>query len=564
MHQKSLKQCIVKLLPISLFSVVTFGIYMPSVLFLGNLDELKIDYYKVFPIVLCVGAVAFLAENSLGFLLRNTPKLWEIYADLLFSCTLGFYLQGNFLNVFLPRLDGNEIRWEEFREYDVLSVIAWMFCVIFPIVLSIYEFHKWDKMRKYGCWFLSAMQMLALVILIVTSKRTVPNDIVVTSNGLFELSKQDNIVVFVVDTLDAQWAEQYILEDEQNKDVVKDFTYFDNVVSGGAPTILGMPALITGFYYEDPFHMDVDEYYQKAYAQSTLFKDLSEKDYDVKVYTNMLYLNHADIENIRNVDTIEVLDESYKIASLSQFTSYLYRFAAYYAMPYPLKRYFAFYSGDFTQCIDAKVTLSGEEYKINDAKFYQKLREDNLSISNEEKNVFVLYHLNGAHSPYGMNEYCEEVEKEETSLEQQIQGEVVILSEYLEQMKELGVYDASTIIITADHGGVGLYQNPAVFIKRPFAINSEAQINSAPAMFRNVRASIAEAFLEDYSVYGPGLFDDMTEYETDGRDHTVAGGYRTLSYSDKRTGYEYDRYKVVGSARDLDSIMDINPYTEGN
>ena len=49
-----------------------------------------------------------------------------------------------------------------------------------------------------------------------------------------------------------------------------------------------------------------------------------------------------------------------------------------------------------------------------------------------------------------INENAEYVE--EATLTQALRGDFKIIKTYIEQLKELGIYDNTTIIVTADHG----------------------------------------------------------------------------------------------------------------
>ena len=69
-----------------------------------------------------------------------------------------------------------------------------------------------------------------------------------------------------------------------------------------------------------------------------------------------------------------------------------------------------------------------------------------------EKPCFRFYHITGAHTPYKMNENIQVVPVGQSSEEQQAVGVLKIVAEYLSRLKALGVYDRTTVIVTADHG----------------------------------------------------------------------------------------------------------------
>ena len=96
---------------------------------------------------------------------------------------------------------------------------------------------------------------------------------------------------------------------------------------------------------------------------------------------------------------------------------------------------------------------------------------------------------------------------------------------YMDMMKEAGVYDSSIIVILGDHGQheIGSPEiNPAVLVKSPYESHDTLQYNSSPVHFRNVVATIAGTVTEDYSVYGPSVYDITKESDVE-RLHTFRG-----------------------------------------
>lgn len=72
-----------------------------------------------------------------------------------------------------------------------------------------------------------------------------------------------------------------------------------------------------------------------------------------------------------------------------------------------------------------------------------------------------------------MNEYGESAKFDSymQGLYQQTAGDLNMITEYIGQLKKLGIYDDTTIIITADHGITGTLEEldyermPSLFIK---------------------------------------------------------------------------------------------------
>ena len=495
-----------------LFLVFTVFIYIPSEEYLGNIGELKVKYVNVAPFLLMTAGAVFTVLVLAALLIRKHKKLSGVFIDLVFGFTLGMYIQSNFLNAGLEQLNGTEIVWNNTSGEAILSLSVWILCLILPHIIRLISDKLEAKISFYGSIALILMQVASFTGLLFTPAQQLQTGTTLSKEKEFELSKTDNVVVFVVDTLDAQWAEEYIIGDPRYEQFLEDYTYFDNVVSGGAPTILGIPAMLTGEFYD--LSEGLMPFIRQANGKNRLFSDLKNNHFNIRLYTDNQYLEGERFDIIDNAAVGTV----YRLADPVRFVKSIYKVTAYIGMPYQFKRRFLIYSAEITNNVESTDT-GIEVYQLDDPDFYTDYKANGIALTSDEP-VFVLYHLFGAHGPYSMNENAERVKKSKTSLKQQIDGTMKIISEYIDEMKEKGIYDSSTIIITADHGGEALYQNPAVFVKRrnehhPFAVSS------VPLTFRNLRATFAEGSIADYrDKYGPGMFDVEESEQTELRRHT--------------------------------------------
>lgn len=546
-----------ELIPPVCFLIITFCIFMPSSLFLGNIDEFAVDYMDILPIIIVVTLAVLAVIFIVGtVILAISEKAFNVYVLLIFGIALSFYIQGNFLNPKFDVLNGTVIDWSNYTTSSVISVGVWLVCLVLPQIAAHF---KENIMRMISCWgsyFLAAVQTVTLVVLILTTTRTIETDFALTKKGQFELSKNDNIVMFIVDTLDAQWAERDIISNSDYAGQLKDFTYFDNVVAGGAPTILGLPILLTGYYYDTT--KSIDEYCCEAYDKSAFLEDIANSNYDVKLYTDYSHLNGADKSNIYNAEN----RQKYVISSYTEFAKYLYKLTGFYAMPTPVKRFFWFYGDDLTKLVKIN-GLSDEIYEADDPQFYFDFKEKGLKAENRN-NMFVLYHLFGAHGPYNMDENAQKVEETNTHDGQvnQIKGSMKIVLEYIDEMKKLGIYNNSTIIIAADHGGVDIYQNPAVFIKQKDQIQSEIIVNQDPVTFKNLHATIADIVLEDASSYGPTMY--QMAGNNDARYHVSPVVLNKEYFPDDKfvESRDYCVFKIEGNPRDMKNVSVVTDEEE--
>lgn len=490
---------ILLLLPPTIFLIFTFAIYMPSSLFISNIDDFALDYIKIVPLIALVSVAVLVIVYIIGLIIP-LKRLFYSYVLLVFSLALGFYIQGNFLNPAFNSLNGKEIAWSEYKINGIISIIAWILVFVVPQVVYAIKENIMSLIVKWGSLFVTAMQLVSLVVLLLTTHKVVSNDFAVTKNGEFELSSKNNTIMFVVDTLDASWFEDMLLPNEEYKKSLKDFTYFDDAVAGGAPTVLGIPTLLTGKIDMDASR-DTSEYYKDAYESSSLFADMQKSNCNVKLFTEFYYLDYCDKNSIDNLK----MEQKYVISSRRGFMECLYKFVSFYAMPQFLKQNFWLYSGEFNQYITLEDNTSNL-YKLDDAQFYQDFKEKGITTQND-KDTFVMYHLNGAHSPYVMDENAQAVPSDSIGVDSQIRGIFKIIKEYMDELKAKGIYDSSTIIITADHGGIDLYSNPAILVKERNANHDEMVVSDSKITFTNVNNTIASSTLKDSSAYGENVFE---------------------------------------------------------
>ena len=555
---------ILAILPETVFLLVTFAVFAPSSLFLSNIDEFFISYGKLLPILLVVSLLILVVCLMIAVVLEKEDWVVRWKAGI-FGVALGFYLQSNFLNPDLPELNGIAIDWEQYFTWGILSSIAWLLCIVIPQVLISYCREILVKITKYTSSFLTAVQMITLVVLLLTTSDTCSSNIALLKEEEFTVGKENNIIIFVLDALGAGKMEEVLANNPGIKDDLEDFTFFTNAVSGGAYTSVGMPMFFTGMEF-DSAYQDYDDYLQEAWSSVEIYDQLKEQNYDIRIFTDGRYLTNVSEEVISNA---EYVGESYFIENYVEFAKDIYQFTGFYSMPQIIKPYFWLYSDDITRQIkttgwevrEDEINLAIEneanKYTFDDVQFYRDYQSSNgLNVNYD--NAYRLYHLFGAHPPFNMDENLQPVESDEI---QQIKGSMKIVRDYIDDLKQLNLYDSSTIIITADHGRgsdeEGIQQNPCVMIKMA-GEKHDLIYNDAPIHFRNVLATIAKSFMEDYSSYGPSVY-DIDEYSDVERLHTIAAPVRGKLFPEIEDQVAFSRFIIPENARDIEGIKIYEP-----
>lgn len=539
-----------RMFPVTLFLIVTYAIFTPSSLFLNNINEFSLQYIRVIPIIAWT-ALKLWAIISIIPLCLKWEKAIRFYMAFLFSIVCGGYIQSNFLNPAFSSLDGTAIDWSLYALQGRVSAGVWIICILATILSVVWWGEKLERVIKYISYFLSAVQIASLLVLVLTCRLDDSSNYGFSKEGQFSVGSDENIILFVVDTLQAAAMEEYIASDAFTEGELQNFTFFDNAVSGGAPTQLAMPVLLTGMEY-DPMQSE-DEYKQEMWEETMLYRDLHENGYDVRFFTE-LGATPGIPDGI--ADNYVMTGNSW-IEDYFLFGKQLYKLVNFYVMPQFLKEKFWV----TTDAITETITKVDSSYRIDDVQFYREMDEMG-GVFTDNKKTFRLYHLKGVHAPYNMNENLEKVEEGSVTEQQQLQGIMKVICVYLEAMKQAGIYETSTIIIVGDHGrheSGNLESNPAVLIKRAKE-SHPLEINSAPIHFRNVVATIADAGIDDYSCYGPSAYDITGDSDVE-RLHTINNSVRRRLVLDKDVEEAwYYRFIIPDEADVQDEYHIWNPY----
>lgn len=545
------KDTLLKVLPTAFLLIVTYAIYIPSSLFLGNIEEFSLHYIHIVPSILCMSVILITGVCVLALCMTNEKNI-VFCTSIIFAIALGIYVQSNFLNPKLPSLDGTEINWMLYQKENRISLCCWVLCIIILPVCALIMERKTEKIMKYTAYFLSAVQLMSLLVLIYANRLDEQAHYDFTKTGEFSIGHESNILLFVVDAVQADAMEEYLTSDAYLEDWLENFTFFDNSVSGGAPTSLAFPLLLTGVEY-DP-EQPLEEYMTEIWDETLLYNDLRDHNYDVRFYTEGTSISDYPKGMIANF----IYNGGVGIDNYLEFSSRLYQLANFYCLPQCVKEYFWLTTDDFK----GSIAYSNNGYKVDDVRFYEDLQSASY-ISKDYERSFRLYHLCGVHKPYTINENVENVEKNSVTEQQVLAGDMKIIHKYIEYLKTAGLYESSTIMIMGDHGrheAGCIEDNPAVLIKLPGESHALAH-SSSPIHFRNIVATIARSVVEDYSAYGPCVY-DITEDSDVERLHTIDTTVRSriAIEEDYDASLKYTRFMIMGDAGA--GIYRVwNPYT---
>lgn len=521
------------LIPVETFFIFSLFIFGPLELYSSNAEELWFGKFDIILIVLCVSLVLFLVLSFIGLIFNY--KFFEIFIKCILGVTIGLYVQGNFLNIKYGTgvLDGGYINWSQYTSYAIINSIIWLVCFSIPFIIHKIQKKNFNKIAIGISLVITFMQIPALFVTMLQSSNISNGAYTLSTDGMYTLSENENIVVFVLDTLDETYFNEFINENPEYKEKLNGFIHFDNTLASGARTTIAIPSMLTGIPYKK--ETTYTEYIDSIWDGDTPIDILNENGYDNRLYAEPIYFGSGAADSIKNFSNAHQKVGSYKI-----LTKKIYKLTLYKYSPHVLKRFLWFNTAEFDQA------KSKNEYSVGDAKFYKNYSANGFSYTDEYTKAFRFYLLEGAHSPYTLTASCTR-DKKGTSRKEQIKGCFNIVIDMIEDMKRNHVFQSSTIIITADHGDIAKAQHPIFLYKAPNADTPYKTSHSPISLF-----DLQNLFVELATNTGDGL--NVLEQHKDGR---VRNFYL---YTGNNNSSRIQEYQTSGTADDLEKLQLINEF----
>lgn len=449
----------------------------------------------------------FIASSFLLAALRG--RIFNYTASVLFAATLSAYIQGNFLSKNMGTLTGDAIAWQQYTGAMAVNLGIW--AVLFLAVFFVLYLNKkiWTNVLRLASCLLVVMQLAGLGSILISQK---PQDkpageVYLSDKELADFSKEENIVVFLLDRLDYDYIAEVLADSPDFFDRLDGFTGYTNAIAEFARTRPGASFMLSG-YEEGPYRMPAEEYFEKQWSAGrfNLLQDLTSAGFRVNLYGDTLGMVGSGqgfetyVTNLSSVK--EKLDQKLLLKNLLNLSFYRYA-------PQALKPFFWCYTDD----VNRSLYPESSRYEIDEVKYAPRF----CPIQLTEHKYFKFYHFNGPHPPYTLNEDGTRASGAETDPLRQTKGCFAILYGIFDQMKAQGIYENSTILIAADHGSavsdtepltkattIGLFYKPAGAAGTPLAYSK------APVSHKNIPATIMKAAGADYSAYGTPL-DEVAE-----------------------------------------------------
>lgn len=556
---------------VSGFLSFTLCFAAPAEIVSASAGSLVVRLVDVLPVIVGMFLLVWILLAAVACLFKK--RAFAVVVAVVFSVALSCYTQALFMNVGLPQADGGVVHWDDYTTITVLSAAAWLALIALSVVAVI----RYPRKAQMG------FCLVALALVVVQgagvaslfvgesgASNVAGRTMMVSEKGLLDVSAKTNVVEFVLDNYDTALLEQAVSEEPEMFDGFEGFTWFKDSAGSMIPTRYGNVFLLTGVLprEDEPF----SAFLANRYARSPYLGDIRKAGYDVGVYSDTLgeqYLSADEaIQHLyRYTSNIAPLDRD--AMDVPATAASLLRCALYRDLPWLVKPLAWFYTDEVNRSMFGSGRAASDKtpYLMDDGSLLSRLRTEGLS-TNDQDASYRYIHVIGAHDPFSLDRNGEEVGVGNSNPLDQAIGSMKIVETYINELKQLGVYDQTTVIVTTDHGSwwcqegeIDQPKSPIVLFKPAASVaggrDKPLTVSESPVSAGDILATVEEVIGAPNSAsFGESLVDKVEDGSHYRKGEQTRYFYMTTS--DGVHDQKIQKYAINGDARDLCSWSRTN------
>ncbi len=508
-------------------------------------------------------------------------KAFNIGLVLVFAVGLSAYVQALFLNTGLPAANGDTIVWADHMPMQVVSTIVWLVIIAAALVFGILRSRRSQGVVAIVAVCLVIVQGVGLVSLAFTPSASGVSEasdakVVMTEDQMYTVNPNHNVVVFILDTYDTAYLKR-ILRDF-NPDLLDGFdgfTNYENATSAMIPTRFAIPEMLTG--QMPSFDETYETYAAERYERSDFLQSIYDANYSIGLYTDSMRISALPADEQRAITSKTVNIHSLPDSMMDYWGCVysLFQMGQYRDVLWPFKWAFWYYTDQINRAMvasDEDTAPDETVYVMDDVRYYNRLSEFGLTLEDGDYDgAFRFIHLLGSHYPFSYDEEANFIGDDESNVFRQSQGALHIMKTYIAKLKEVGVYENTTIIITADHGYWTITldpleetSTPIMFVKPEQSAELDAlpmATDEKPVSHLDLQATILDAMGLDYSEYTQR--DEWAGYSMFGYiDPDRVRYYLTTDSLEDLTAVQFREYEIDGNALDWENWHETGRFIE--
>ncbi|MCL2424850.1 MAG: sulfatase-like hydrolase/transferase [Oscillospiraceae bacterium] len=438
------------------------------------------------------------------------------------------YIQTLFLNGNMVAIMGQQTEYGVLTFSNIINALIWFVIIVAPLCIWLLfkvkkKHFRYEKAFVLSLVIISGMQIVGLIS--TTATTDLPegydqNPVYFTYDAAVEFNQENNVLVFVLDTLDVRVIRHTFEAYPHLWDYLDGFTLYENNVAQHFGTIPSLVSMLTGHHKEGPW-VHAPEYKPEAWAQHGFIDTLRDNGFRTNLYLCLISAFSENEQIEHRADNMRMPERVG--ANIRPLLSTTTRLSLGRLSPYVLKNtWLSTIAPDFGSHF-FYIEVENEDAVFipvvgihSDMRFHRFITQAEFSVSSEES-VFTFIFLNGPHAngdrnDPGSNGFHFDEESGEIwqggSRTDVVRANFETLNFFFNEMKEIGVYDNTTIIITGDHGlREQIPDTVSLFIKPKNSIGSITVDTTTELSHINFQASILEAAGVLREGYGISYFD---------------------------------------------------------
>ena len=542
-------------------TVLFFG---PFELYANNMAEFAFELWDFFGVFIAI-AVAVIAALTL-VLIWLPKRVFNVACTVISIIALMLYVQGTFLTMGMNSVEGDGVDGATVSTLKlIINTAVWIIVVGAGIAAAvIFSKKHTDIIRTVltvAMVTVIGMQAVSFATVALTTEGVWGNDgtdeeekhdlvEALTYKNMEKVSTDSNIVYFVVDRFATSYVDTAKKNCPEVFEELEGFTYYDDMVSLYPRTFPAVTYMISGV--ENDFSRTRTDYFKYAWENSDFMDTLKANGYSIGLYTDDYYVYEdstpggvaAFASNLSGATETVISDRAGLAKDMARLSLYRY-------LPFSCRGIVGVVSStDFQDSVQI-ISNEADKYTTDMKNAYDYLNAHPLTVSGGKNFSFI--HIQGVHLP---NVYDKDFAPVDDSSKYSVEDAMIqsfkIINLYIKQLKELGLYDDATIIITGDHASIGSdSKDPyyahltALFVKPSGVGEGELKTSSAPVAQEDIHATIlASEGIENTLDYGVSIFDLDESTERERR-------YHFQRYIRDDSTYEVVKYTIVGSAKNF-------------
>ena len=339
-----------------------------------------------------------------------------------------------------------------------------------------------------------------------------------------------------------------MMQDEEFRGVLDNFTYYPDTLSVYPLTMNSIPNILTGTI--NCCKLSYEDYCNNAYNNSIIFEKLEQNGYDINLYVaDSISWSGNKKFDIKN--TISIYDAK---INFYNFMTQEIKYIEFKYLPYGVKQLSQIQTLDFNECKMFNSEHPG--YSRANEYVYNYIKNTDI-LNKQDKNYFQFIHCDGGHDPFTMDKYLNYIE--EGTYDQEVAASLTMIKAYLQRLKDNGVYDNSTVVIMADHGQNtdGYTEQPALYLDRcnpilfikGFNEHHELLKSDQPVSYMDLQDAFCDLIDGKQSTE---LFEELTPNRT--RKimwYMWSNIYHMVEYETTGKAWEVEKFTPTGNVYDL-------------